>query len=79
MQTQTPIEAENVALKVLVKEKNNQLQQRDEQIKKLEALNKHRNWYMQQLKLNRKKLLVHLFLTTVPISDKLTIVLFSFT
>jgi hypothetical protein len=44
MQTQTQIQSENSALKVLVKEKNNQLKQRDEQIKKLEALN---NWYMQ--------------------------------
>jgi hypothetical protein len=37
MQTQTKIQAEISALKVLVK-------QRDEQINKLEALN---NWYMQ--------------------------------
>jgi len=46
MQTQAQIQSENSVLKVLLK-------QRDEQIKKLEALN---NWYIQQLKLNRKKL-----------------------
>lgn len=46
MLTNAQIQSENSDLKVLLK-------QRDEQIKKLEALN---NWYVQQLLLNRKKL-----------------------
>ena len=46
MPTIAQIETENFDLKVLLK-------QRDEQIKQLEALN---NWYAQQLLLNRKKL-----------------------
>jgi len=46
MPTNAEIKSENSELKVLLK-------QRDEQIKKLEALN---NWYAQQLLLNRKKL-----------------------
>ena len=46
MPTIAQIKTENFDLKVLLK-------QRDEQIKQLEALN---NWYAQQLLLNRKKL-----------------------